>query len=464
MKKIFLPFFIAAILINACGGVNNNTSESAVPVTEASVATQTREKTETAEPVLETATQLEVNEAALSGLEITVWVPWYGIEADLFNTFVRDFNAQNEWDIKVNVENQVNFSNMYENVTASLPREEKPDLVIALPEHAQEWYIDGAVVDLTAYVEDPKFGIDSSDISAVIWDQDLAGEARVAFPAQRTAQFLLWNETWAGELGFNTLPSSLKEFQKQSCGAQKFMLSDEFAENDALGGWLVDTDSMTAYSWMRAFGGGVLEGGNYHFLTQDNINAFRFLRELSESSCAWQPASSDPITSFANREALFITASLTNLPAVARAFASANRTDQWSVLPFPDDAEGVMTLYGSSYVILESTPEEQLAAWLFVRWLTENEQDAHWVETTHLFPLHTSTLDLTGDYEKTHPQWKQAVDLLPKGEMQPQLASWRTIKIMLGDGFAHMYRVNTPSGQVAAILAQMETMSKDLSK
>jgi ABC-type glycerol-3-phosphate transport system substrate-binding protein len=459
MKKIFPLFFIAAIILNACSGTNITATADAVATQE-----QGSEKTQTAEPVLETASRLQVNEEALKGLQITVWVPWYGIESDLFNTFVNEFNAQNEWGIQVDVENQVNFSNMYENVTASLPREEKPDLVIALPEHAQEWYADSAVTDLTNYVSDPKYGIDSSDIAPVILNQDLVGEARAAFPAQRSAQVLLWNETWAGELGFDSMPESSEDFRTQACGAQKSMLSDEFAENDALGGWLVNTDSMTAYSWMLAFGGGVLEGGNYRFLTPNNIDAYKFLRELSETSCAWQSASVDSVTSFANREALFITASLTDLPSVARAIAGANSTDKWSVMPFPGEDNGALTVYGSSYVILDSTDEEQLAAWLFVRWLTDNKQDARWVETTHLFPLHTSTIELLGDYEKTHPQWKQAVDLLPQGELQPQLASWRTVKIMLGDGFTHMYRVNIPSGQVAAILAQMETMSKDLSK
>jgi len=457
MKKLFPLFFIAAIILNACSGTNVTTTAEAA-------ATQVSAKTQTAEPALETVSSLQVNEEALRGLNITVWVPWYGLESDLFNTFANEFNTQNEWGFQVSVENQINFSNMYENVTASLPRDEKPDLVIALPEHAQEWYADGVVTDLTNYMSDPKFGIDASDISSVILNQDIAGEARVAFPAQRTAQFLLWNETWAGELGFNSMPASPADFQKQSCGAQKSMLTDAFAENDALGGWLVNTDSMTAYAWMQAFGGGVLEEGNYRFLTPNNIDAFKFLRELSETSCTWQSTSADPLTAFANREALFITASLTDLSGIARAFASANNTDKWSVMLFPGEDKGVMPVYGSSYVILDTTDEEQLAAWLFVRWLVDNKQDARWVEATHLFPLHTSTLELLGDYEKTHPQWKQAVDLLPQGELQPQLASWRTVKIMLGDGFAHMYRVNTPSGQVAAILAQMETMSKDLSK
>ena len=460
MKKIFPLFFIAAILLNACSSGTNVTATADVTATQEQVGVATQ----TAEPALETVSNLNVNEEALKGLNITVWIPWFGIESDLFDTFVNEFNTQNEWGIQVSVENQINFSNMYENVTASLPREEKPDLVIALPEHAQEWYADGGVTDLTAYVNDPKFGIDSSDMAAAILNQDVTGEARVAFPAQRTAQFLLWNETWASELGFDSMPTSAENFQKQSCDAQKSKLTDEFGENDALGGWLVNTDTMTAYSWMLAFGGGVLEEGNYHFLTPENLNAFRFLRELSETSCAWLGNGADPITSFANRNALFITASLTDLPDVARAFASANSTDKWSVMPFPNGNTGVMTVYGSSYVILKTTDERQLAAWLFVRWLTDNKQDARWVETTHLFPLHASTLDLLGDYEKTHPQWKQAVDLLPEGALQPQLPSWRTVKIMLGDGFNHMYRVNTPSGQVPAILAEMENLSKDLNK
>ena len=84
------------------------------------------------------------------------------------------------------------------------------------------------------------------------------------------------------------------------------------------------------------------------------------------------------------------------------------------------------------------------------------------MEATHLFPIRTSTVDLLGDYEQTHPQWAQAIQLLPQGEIQPQLASWRKVKVMIGDGFTHMYRVNVPSGQVPAILAQMESIARDL--
>jgi ABC-type glycerol-3-phosphate transport system substrate-binding protein len=409
------------------------------------------------------ASKIKVNVDALRGLEINVWTPWYGVEQSLFETFVNEFNSTNPYGIKVTAQSQSNFTNLYEVTTASLPTETKPDLVIALPEHAQGWYAEGVTIDLTDYVEDPVYGIDSSDIPYAIWNQDLSGKARVAVPAERTAQVMLWNQTWAEELSIKSAPASTDDFRKQACRAHDSMKKDEFAENDAMGGWIVDTQPMTAYSWMLAFGGGVLEEGNYRFLTPNNIDAFKFLRELSETNCAWQGAT-DPITSFAKREALFITVSLSDLPTVARAFVAADNRDTWSVLPFPNSDSGTIAVYGSSYVILNSTDEEQLASWLFVRWLLENGQDARWVEATHNFPLRDSTLSLLGDYEKTHPQWKQAVDLLPQGELQPPLGSWRTIKVMLGDGFDHMYRVNVASGQVAAILAQMESLAKDLNK
>jgi ABC-type glycerol-3-phosphate transport system substrate-binding protein len=458
MKKIVAILFIAIIILTAC------TTGSATS-TAKSPPSQNATKTPKPESTVETGSRLKVNEEALKGLEIAVWTPWYGIESTLFDSFVEEFNSNNSWGIKVKVQSQINFSNLYETVTSSLPTAEKPDLVIALPEHALEWNADGAVTDLTPYVDDPKYGFASSDIPAVFWDQDKSDKTRVAVPAQRTARFLLWNETWASALGFDSSPTAPDDFRQQSCRAQQFMLKDNSAQNDSLGGWIVDTEPTTAYAWLLAFEGGVLEGSNYRFLTPHNIDAFKFLRELSEKGCAWQAtADIDPITSFANREAIFLTAGLEDLPTVARAFASANNSDTWKVIPFPGTNQDAMVVYGSSYIVLKSTDAKQLAAWLFVRWLLDNKQDARWVETTHLFPIRTSTLDLLADYQKTHPQWTQAVALLPQGEMQPQLASWRKVKIMLGDGFTHMYRVNLPSGQVAAILAQMDSLSKVLSR
>jgi multiple sugar transport system substrate-binding protein len=456
MKKISIVIITAAIL-SACG--------APVAPTKTPSVTQVAGKTPKPTNIVETASRIQVAQESLNGLEISIWYPWFGVEASLFEAMVDDFNGTNEWGIKADAIGQSNFSLLYESVMTALPTQDKPHLVIALPEHAIGWDADGVLADLTPYVEDPFYGIDYADFPSVILDQDRLGERRVAFPAQRTVRLLLWNETWAGELGFDSAPESSNEFRQQACRAHQTMLSDQTPNNDGRGGWILDTESMTAYAWLLAFEGGVLEGNDYRFLTPNNISAFEFLKKLTEDQCAWQASSGAVFSDFATRQALFITASLEDLPSVTREFATADNTDTWTVHPYPGDNSGALVIYGSSYVIMDSSPEEQLAAWLFIRWMLEPKQDARLVEATHLFPLRSSTMELLTAYRNSHPQWAEAVSLLPDGELQPQLASWRMVKVMLGDGFTDMFRrTDLTSGQVAKVLQQMQDIAQELNQ
>jgi hypothetical protein len=201
----------------------------------------------------------------------------------------------------------------------------------------------GVVTDLMPYTKDPLYGIDSG-YSQCVFESGLSWRAACGFPTS-ARRALLWNETWAGEIGFDSSPDAPDDFNQQACRAQKAMLKDDSPQNDFMGGWYVDTEPMTAYAWLLAFEGGVLEGSGYRFLTPHNIEAFTFLRELSEATCSWQAAGVDPLTAFANREAMFITASLEDLPEVARAFASANNTDTWKVIPFPGANEDALVAW-----------------------------------------------------------------------------------------------------------------------
>ncbi len=422
-------------------------------------------KTPTARSTPENGSQLGVREETLKGLTVNVWHPWFGVEASLFESLVKDFNKENKWGITVVPTSQINYSYLYENVNASLPMADRPDLVIALPEQALAWNAEGVVTDLTPYAGDPTYGVDPRDFYNIFWTQDNVGGRRVAVPAQRSARFILCNQSWAADLGFVSVPKTTTDFELQACRAHQAMLTDASTKNDGRGGWLVDTSWQTAFSWLLSFEGGVLEQNDYRFLTPNNIAAFKYLRLLSEKNCAWQAAGNvDPYQAFATREALFTSVSLEEFSDQSRAFGEAGNADTWVALPYPGDAQAGLVAYGSSYVILNSDKEQQLAAWLFVRWMLEPEHDARMVEATHLFPLRISTLNLLADYEKSHPQWGEAVKLIPEMTLQPQLASWRSVKIMIGDGFTQMYRVNLPSGQAAVILAQMESTSRDLSK
>lgn len=400
----------------------------------------------------------------MRGVTITVWHPWFGIEASLLETQVADFNAVNEWGIQVLTAGQSNYAELFNNVTASLAAPDKPNLVIGLPEHALFWDERMGVVDLAPYVNDPVWGLSADEIAdfpSVFWDQDEAGGKRLGMPAERTTRLMFYNETWARELGFGAPPATAEEFRAQACAANAAFRANDDPADDAFGGWLVDTEPMTAFSWMLAFGGGPLEGEGYRFLRPENIAAFRFVKALFDEGCAFRLTETTPGEAFAGRRALFVTGGPEDIAAQSRAFLERASADQWTLIPFPGQ-KPTMAVYGSSYIMLKSNDVKQLASWLFLRWMLSPQNQARWVETTGMFPLRASALDLLAPYAAAHPQWVEAVKLLPAAQRTPRLASWRLIRLVLGDGFEFMFRVNTPVGQVPAILADMDRAVEDL--
>jgi len=117
--------------------------------------------------------------------------------------------------------------------------------------------------------------------------------------------------------------------------------------------------------------------------------------------------------------------------------------------------------YGPSFTILQSSPEEQLAAWLFARWILSPEWQALWVESTGRLPLRTSVLDMIGPYRTANPQWEAAADSLTLLVGVPQLASWRKVRYLLEDGMNYIFQVNLPLDGIPSVLDEMQAMAEE---
>jgi len=462
LKKSLLIFLLFAFLLSSCKTTSNSKTPAPGP--------SPTEKPSVQETPTPAVSSLGVDKEALRGKQVQIWHPWFGAEASLFETQVAEFNQKNEWGITVNAARKESLNELYLQTSAALEDSANPQVVIALPEHAMEWK--NNVVDLNPYLHDPEYGLTAleiSDFANAFWLQDETDGIRYGIPAQRTARFILYNQTWARELGFTSPPKTSADFEQQACAAHQALGKDTDSNNDALGGWLIDTNPMTALSWMFAFDGGIQEETGYHFLKPENIAAFKYLKVLQQKSCAWVPSADlSRYDRFAARQALFATASLEELPDQARAFFTSGSKDEWTVLAFPGAEREALVVYGSSFVMFKSDDETQLASWLFMRWMLSPENQARWVQSTGLFPLRSATLTLLGDYSNGHPQWAEAVKLVSAGEITPKLASWRTVRVMLGDGFSDMFDTirhpDLTDGQVAVVLKQMDDMAGELNK
>jgi len=462
-RNIFIVISIFSFLLSACApaSIDSGTrTPSVTPLADSSAK-------ETPTPAV---SQLGVEKESLRGKQVTVWHPWFGAQATLFELQVAQFNAQNEWGVVVFAESKGNYSEIFSQTSAALKESNNPQIVVALPEHALAWGED--VLDLNPYVHDPEFGMSAlelSDFANAVWMQDEVDGKRFGAPAQRTGRFLLYNQTWARQLGFDSPPTDSAGFEAQACAAHTALTKDSDPVNDPLGGWLIDAHAATALAWMLAFDGGVQEQDGYRFLSPGNIAALKFLKTLQQKSCAWMASPDLPVSDrFAQRQALFATASLEEFPAQARAFSAAGNTDQWIALPFPGGEREALVVYGSSFVVFPSEDATQLASWLFIRWMLSAENQSRWVESTGFFPLRSSAMDLLADYSADHPQWAGAVEFISKGDITPQLSSWRLVRVMLEDAFRDMFDTirhpDLTEGQVPVILKQMDETAEELNQ
>ncbi len=401
---------------------------------------------------------------ALRGIVLDLWHPWFGAEARLLEGQVETFNATNPWGIQVRAISQGNFAELFTQVNLALGAPDRPDVVIGLPEYSLIWQ-DAGVVDLTPYVTDPVWGLspdERADFFPVLWDQDRFATQRLGLPAQRTARLLFYNQTWARQLGFDSPPQTAEDFRQQACQANAFFRQNTDPKDDAFGGWLLDTHPMTVLGWMLAFGGGALSDDAYRFLRPENLDAWRFIKkELFDQGCAFLALEADPFEWFALRRTLFLAGDLQDIPALSRALLEQSSTDQWMVLPFPGE-NPVLVVYGSSYLVLARQPSEQLAAWLFLRWMLAPEQQARWASASGFLPLSRSALPLLKDYRIAYPQWEQAIQSLALAQGTPQRSSWRLMRQALSDSFAYLFRMNLETGQIPTLLADLDALARDL--
>jgi ABC-type glycerol-3-phosphate transport system substrate-binding protein len=401
-----------------------------------------------------------VDPASLRGISLQVWDAFSGGADGVFADQVAQFNAANQWGIVVTRTGYGDYTTLFDAVNTAIESGLTPDLVVALPEQTLSWDASASVVDLSPYLGDPTWGLGSDGITnfpPVFWAQDTLNRKQLGVPAQRSARFLFYNQTWAHELGFDNPPATADEFRQQACAANASFRTDADPQNDGYGGWIVDTDWQTTYSWLLAFGGGVVDGNSYGFRTDPNLAALQFLKGLYDDHCAWLSTEPTPFDSFARRSALFVSGDLAEVPMANESMSRLKNTDEWTLVPFPGTSGSVLVTYGPSYSLLKSTPEKQLAAWLFTRWLLSTENQAQWVEATGLFPLLNSVRDTTAS-----PQWGAAVGYLSLAQGVPQLASWRKVRYVLEDGTKFIFQTNVPVDQIPSILTEMDSTAKEI--
>jgi multiple sugar transport system substrate-binding protein/sn-glycerol 3-phosphate transport system substrate-binding protein len=468
-----MGLLVLIVLLSGCspGGAGPSRIITSTPGTASQPGTTPEDsprQTSTPAPTPRTTSSLEINPDDLQDMEV---VFWHFFPEEHITPLVRAFNQDNPWGITVETRHFGDAQLLAEALDGlAAATGPAPTVIAGYPEQLAVWDQQELLVELSALVEDPEWGFSEDEQAAFVpafWQQNLAGESLLGLPARREARFLIYNESWAQALNYRQPPDSPVTFRRQACAANIALKDDALVQNDGYGGWLVDTSPETMLAWLQAFGGQVLSpsGATYRFETEQNAEAFAFLKDLVDNTCAWVSSDVYPEEAFAARRALLATARLVDLPFIEQAFAEADNPDEWSILPFPaSGAEPSLPVYGPSLALLQDDPERVLAGWLFMRWLTSPESQAFWTRLDGQFPVSTSAAALLEDYAAEHPQWAAAWELLPLAISEPQLPSWWQVRWALADAGTQIFRSYFTADRIEATLEELDRTADELSR
>ncbi|HSF83322.1 MAG TPA: extracellular solute-binding protein [Anaerolineales bacterium] len=465
---------LLAFLLAACNQTTTPTLSPADPTltpspTRASPTRFTPRPMFVSTPTATPASNFDLEASDLQDVEIVFWHPWSDETGKIITELVNEFNRSNDWGIVVQAEYQGGYDELYENVNAALGSESGPDLVAGFYYQGLNWHSsDHELVELLPYVDDPVWGFSPSeqaDFYPGLWGQELWENGRFGIPAQRTAQLLYYNLTWAKELGFNTAPTTPDQFQRQACAAANTKLADTDRANDGTGGLIISTDYDAILNWIFAFDGNVVSSGGdrYTFNTPEVRAAFNFLRELFDEGCTWVSELEMPEAEFASRQGLFSIGSAAGIPSQEAAFADLSSKDEWTVIPFPSGrSQAALATYGPSFMVFQSRPDRELASWLLIKWLTSPTSQARIAQASAHFPVRASSLDLLDRLPQTYPQWSVAAAFLPSARSEPPFASWRIVRWAVSDAATQLFRYYFETFQVPQLVRLLDETANDL--
>jgi multiple sugar transport system substrate-binding protein len=373
-----------------------------------------------------------------TGQEVILWHSLSGPAAAELAVLVDEFNSVNSWHVVVVPQYQGVYPTLRNRLDDALERGASPDLVALYPYHAAGYVRKGTAVPLDAYAASARFGLsetDRADLFSVFLNSDRNPQLGqwMSFPLERSAIVLYYNADWLKSLGFQGPPLTWPAF-KEMC--QRVMTNlDDHGPPDTFGYALVPDASI--FSALVLSQGGALvseDARQARFNSTEGAQAMSVLRDVFDSRQAYiaQGHGWDRLD-WAGGKALFAIAPSSEIPAYKTAVDQGGLF-RWGVVPLPRSTPDPVTLFvGQSWTTFKTTPQRQLAAWLFIRWFTGLNQTQRWAEATSTVPLRNLAAQAMEKSQDLDPNLKAVLGLLPFGRSEPAVAGWEQARDVLAD-------------------------------
>jgi multiple sugar transport system substrate-binding protein/sn-glycerol 3-phosphate transport system substrate-binding protein len=379
---------------------------------------------------------------------------------------VAEFNETNEYGITVEALDQGRYSDLEDSMNAAIQSGDVPNIVVGYTNALDTWYSVDVMADINAYVYDDYYGLSEEEIADFyegVWVNGVnAAGARVGFPHGQSSNVMFYNHTWAQELGFDAPPATIDELKTQICAAAAANTASGDPDLEGTGGMVLYTGAENVAAFLFALGGDFYDdaGTSYNFTSPEMVEVAEFWKEIWDEGCAFA-TESYPNPEFATRKALITMSSTAGYPYQVSAFEAegAYSADVWGFIPIPGKDTQAVDAYAQNTGIVRSTPEQELAAWLFIKWFTSPEVSVKWIDASGYHPIRASVPQYLDDYAAANPLWAEGLALGPLGKSEPGWASWGTVRREVRDSFSAVLQGDP--ADIPALLADLEAAANE---
>jgi len=339
--------------------------------------------------------------------QITWWSNHPGASKAVEEELIARFEAEHP-EISVNlVTAGASYDEVAQRFQAASQTAELPDLVIASDVWWFRYHLNDQILALDDVFEHLEAGTDDF-VSAFYGDYEYDGQHWAAPYARSTPLFYYNKDLWAAAGLPDRGPETWDELQEWSTA----LAAQVPADSRPFG---LETGPSWAAWWFENMIWGA--GGQYSdewtttLDTPEAVAGGQFLHDLFHGDAAYATVSESATADFA---AGVVAATIGSTGSLKGILDAASFEVGTAFLPDGPDGGGVPT-GGTGLAIPSSrTPEQQLAAAIFLQFLTDTEQTAYFSQNTGYMPVRTSAVEspeMRAVYEAT-PQFRTAVDQL----------------------------------------------------
>ncbi len=382
-----------------------------------------------------------------TGQTVVYWHQYQNDSAqgDTIAAIVEQFNATNEYGITVEASAQGGYSDISALVNAGIVSGELPNLTAGYANDAASYDKDAVVADLAPYIASATWGLgENADINQSLVAANTIDGKVVAFPNQSSAQVIAYNQDLLTELGFDAPATTREEFKEQVCASAN---STGPNDEDRLG-FAITTDASAFESWVAAAGGSIYADGAFDFTSDAVTSTLQFYKELYDEGCAYIPAERfGEQVDFNNGLTPYYVTSSAGFTFVLSGFADAGYNPVWDITTFPyTEGNQAVNAFVPSIIVLESTPEQELASWLFLKYFASPEVAVQWSAGTGYFNPVPSTVETLAtsefSYEGLAPYFNTAYGFINNPDIRvysnPAISAYGTVRGLISTAIAEV--------------------------